>query len=92
MDEEIAEQYLLDSILTLADINMHQLNDRQACRQVGFADQIFISKSDLVPERERDQGALMHRLTHMNPARRRNHFTFRRSGDYRCLTCVVVST
>ena len=68
MDEEIAEQYLLDSILTLVDAKhaTTQLNDRQeARRQVGFADQIFISKTDLVAKGEVD--ALMHRLTHMNP-------------------------
>jgi len=68
MDEEVAEQYLLDSILTLVDAKhaAGQLNDRQeARRQVGFADQIFISKSDLVAKDEMD--ALMHRLKHMNP-------------------------
>jgi len=68
MDEEIAEQYLLDSILTLVDAKHAptQLNDRQeARRQVGFADQIFISKADLVAEDEVQ--ALMHRLKHMNP-------------------------
>ena len=68
MDEEIAEQYLLDSILTLVDAKhaVTQLNDRQeARRQVGFADQIFISKTDLVAAEEVD--ALMHRLKHMNP-------------------------
>ena len=68
MDEEIAEQYLLDSILTLVDAKhaATQLNDRQeARRQVGFADQIFISKTDLVAAEEVD--ALMHRLKHMNP-------------------------
>ena len=68
MDEEIAEQYLLDSILTLVDAKhaSTQLNDRQeARRQVGFADQIFISKTDLVAKGEVD--ALMHRLKHMNP-------------------------
>ena len=68
MDEEIAEQYLLDSILTLVDAKHAeaQLNDRQeARRQIGFADQIFISKTDLVAKGEVD--ALMHRLTHMNP-------------------------
>ncbi|MGH8833263.1 MAG: CobW family GTP-binding protein [Polaromonas sp.] len=68
MDEEIAEQYLLDSILTLVDAKhaQTQLNDRQeARRQVGFADQIFISKADLVAAGEVQ--ALMHRLTHMNP-------------------------
>ncbi|MFM7331345.1 MAG: CobW family GTP-binding protein [Brachymonas sp.] len=68
MDDEIAEQYLLDSILTLVDAKHAaiQLNDRQeARRQVGFADQIFISKSDLVAKDEVD--ALIHRLKHMNP-------------------------
>jgi G3E family GTPase len=68
MDDEIAETYLLDSILTLVDAKHAdgQLNDRQeARRQVGFADQIFISKTDLVAKDETD--ALIHRLKHMNP-------------------------
>ena len=68
MDDEIAESYLLDSILTLVDAKHapQQLNDRQeARRQVGFADQIFISKSELVSEEETE--ALIHRLKHMNP-------------------------
>ena len=68
MDDEIAESYLLDSILTLVDAKhaANQLNDRQeARRQVGFADQIFISKTDLVAKDEVD--ALMHRIKHMNP-------------------------
>ncbi len=68
MDDEIAESFLLDSILTLVDAKHaeQQLNDRQeARRQVGFADQIFISKTDLVSKDELE--ALMHRLKHMNP-------------------------
>ncbi len=68
MDDEIAETFLLDSILTLVDAKhaQNQLNDRQeARRQVGFADQIFISKSDLVSATELD--ALQHRIKHMNP-------------------------
>ena len=68
MDDQIAESYLLDSILTLVDAKhaAQQLNDRQeARRQVGFADQIFISKSDLVSEDSLH--ALEHRLKHMNP-------------------------
>ena len=68
MDDEIAESFLLDSILTLVDAKHapQQLNDRQeARRQVGFADQIFISKSELVDAKELD--ALQHRLKHMNP-------------------------
>jgi G3E family GTPase len=68
MDDEIAESYLLDSVLTLVDAKHAegQLDTRQeARRQVGFADQIFISKSDLVAKDEVD--ALIHRLKHMNP-------------------------
>ena len=68
MDDEIAESYLLDSILTLVDAKHanQQLDERQeARRQVGFADQIFLSKTDLVSAEE--TADLMHRLKHMNP-------------------------
>jgi G3E family GTPase len=68
MDDEVAESYLLDAIVTLVDAKHapQQLNDRQeARRQVGFADQIFISKSELVSAEDLD--ALTHRLKHMNP-------------------------
>jgi G3E family GTPase len=68
MDDEIAESFLLDSIITLVDAKHadKQLDDRQeARRQVGFADQIFISKTDLAAKEEVD--ALVHRLKHMNP-------------------------
>ncbi|MEY2876195.1 MAG: hypothetical protein RLZZ373_3566 [Pseudomonadota bacterium] len=68
MDDEVAESYLLDSILTLVDAvhAQKQLDDRQeARRQIGFADQLFISKADLVDETTLD--ALSHRLKHMNP-------------------------
>ena len=68
MDDEIAESFLLDSIITLVDARhaAQQLNDRlEAQRQVGFADQIFISKADLVSTDELE--ALQHRLKHMNP-------------------------
>ncbi len=77
MDDEIAESYLLDSVLTLVDAKHAEatLNERQeARRQIGFADQIFISKSDLVSEA--DVQALMHRIKHMNPRapQRKVHF------------------
>jgi len=77
MDDLVAESYLLDSILTLVDAKHAdgQLDTRQeARRQVGFADQIFISKADLVAEGEID--ALVHRLKHMNPRapQRQVHF------------------
>ncbi|MDE2617988.1 MAG: GTP-binding protein [Burkholderiales bacterium] len=68
MDDEIAESFLLDSVITLVDAKhaARQLDDRQeARRQVGFADQIFISKTDLVSAEDVD--ALQHRLKHMNP-------------------------
>jgi G3E family GTPase len=77
MDDEIAESYLLDSILTLVDAKHAegQLDARQeARRQVGFADQIFISKSELVDDAALQ--ALMHRIKHMNPRapQRKVHF------------------
>jgi G3E family GTPase len=77
MDDEIAESYLLDSVLTLVDAKhaAQQLDDRQeARRQIGFADQIFISKTDIVDAASVD--ALAHRLKHMNPRapQRRVHF------------------
>jgi G3E family GTPase len=68
MDDEIAESYLLDSILTLVDAKhaQGQLDTRQEARlQVGFADQIFISKADLVDGAAVE--ALSHRIRHMNP-------------------------
>ncbi len=68
MDDEVAESYLLDAILTLVDAKHapEQLNDRQeARRQVGFADQLFISKSELVSAHDLEE--LQHRLKHMNP-------------------------
>jgi G3E family GTPase len=68
MDDEVAESYLLDAVLTLVDAKHapQQLDDRQeARRQIGFADHLFISKADLVsPEALAD---LQHRLKHMNP-------------------------
>jgi G3E family GTPase len=77
MDDEIAESYLLDSVLTLVDAKHadQTLDTRQeARRQIGFADQIFISKSDLVGAEEVD--ALIHRIKHMNPRapQRKVHF------------------
>ena len=68
MDDEIAETFLLDSIQTLVDVKHanDQLDTRpEARRQVGCADQIFLSKTDLVDAAAVD--ALSHRLKHMNP-------------------------
>jgi G3E family GTPase len=77
MDDEIAESYLLDSILTLVDAKHadQQLDDRQeARRQVGFADQIFISKTDLVDGQTVE--ALIHRIKHMNPRAKQTRVNF----------------
>jgi G3E family GTPase len=68
MDDVVAESYVLDAIVTLVDAKHanQQLDSRQeARRQVGFADQIFISKADLVGKDE--VLSLIHRIKHMNP-------------------------
>jgi G3E family GTPase len=68
MDDEIAECYLLDSVLTLVDAKHaeQQLSARQEVRrQIGFADQIFIIKADLVEPAAVE--TLIHRIKHMNP-------------------------
>nr|WP_315593386.1 GTP-binding protein [uncultured Cupriavidus sp.] len=68
MDEEIASRYLLDAVITLVDAkhgNLQLDKQEEAQRQVGFADVIFITKSDLVGTAEVDD--LRHRLLHMNP-------------------------
>ena len=67
MDEEIASRYLLDAVVTLVDAkhgNLQLDKQEEAQRQVGFADTIFITKSDLVGQEEVDD--LRHRLRHMN--------------------------
>lgn len=68
MDDDVAESYMIDAIVTLVDAKhaQQQLDDRQeARRQVGFADQIFLTKTDLVSQAE--QQDLIHRIRHMNP-------------------------
>jgi len=68
LDEAIGNYYLLDSVITLVDA-MHgerQLDDfREAQEQVGFADRILMSKTDLVPEAGVER--LRRRLVHINP-------------------------
>ncbi len=51
MDDEVASQFRLDAILTVVDARhaMRQLDaHEEAQRQVGFADRILLSKTDLV--------------------------------------------
>jgi len=67
-DEDIGAYYLLDSILTVVDAKhaQRQLDEfHEAQEQVGFADRILLSKSDLVSED--DVKALLDRLRRMNP-------------------------
>jgi G3E family GTPase len=67
-DEDIGAYYLLDSILTVVDAKhaSKQLDEfREAQEQVGFADRILLSKSDLVLDEENQ--ALIKRLKQMNP-------------------------
>jgi G3E family GTPase len=67
-DEEIGNYYLLDSIITLVDAKHapKQLDEfREAQEQVGFADRILMSKTDLVSQEETE--TLSKRLKRMNP-------------------------
>ena len=68
MDDDVADHYVLDAVVTLVDAKhgLHQLTEHEeAQRQVGFADQIFITKTDLVTPAEVE--ALRNRLMRMNP-------------------------
>jgi len=67
-DEEIGNYYLLDSIITLVDAKHapKQLDEfHEAQEQVGFADRILLSKTDLTNEDETK--SLVERLKRMNP-------------------------
>jgi len=68
MDEGIHDQYLLDAVVTVVDAKHagKTLDDHdEARRQVGFADRILLSKTDLVDDANVDE--LMQRLRQMNP-------------------------
>jgi G3E family GTPase len=67
-DEEIGNYYLLDSILTVVDAKHapKQLDEfHEAQEQVGFADRILMSKTDLVSAGDVED--LSKRLRRMNP-------------------------
>ena len=67
-DEDIGGYYLLDSILTVVDAKhaSRQLDEfHEAQEQVGFADRILLSKTDLVSEEDVQQ--LSARIRRMNP-------------------------
>ena len=68
VDEEISQTYLLDAIVTVVDAKhaAAQLDaHHEAQEQVGFADRILLSKTDLVSVEEAH--ALEQRLRRMNP-------------------------
>ena len=68
MDEDLGNYYLLDSIVTLVDAKHaeQQLDDfREAQEQVGFADRILLSKTDLIDAAEQER--LKTRLVRINP-------------------------
>ncbi len=67
-DEDVGGYYLLDSILTVVDAKhaTAQLDEfREAQEQVGFADRILLSKTDLTQDEENQK--LIKRLKTMNP-------------------------
>ncbi|MDX2218375.1 MAG: GTP-binding protein [Burkholderiales bacterium] len=77
MDEDIHEQYLLDAVVTVVDAKhaQQQLDiHEEAQTQVGFADRLLLSKTDLVTDDE--VTALQDRLKRMNPraVQKRVHF------------------
>ena len=77
MDDDINRWYVLDAIVTVVDAKhaAQQLDEhREAQEQVGFADRILISKTDLASEE--DISALSGRMRKMNPRalQQRVHF------------------
>lgn len=68
IDEEVGANYMLDAVVTVVDARhaMQQLDEHEeAQRQVGFADKILLSKTDLVDGAAVD--ALSARLKRINP-------------------------
>lgn len=68
MDEDVATSYLLDGVITVVDAShaMQQLDQfEEAQRQVGFADRMLLSKTDLVSAAQ--VAELEGRLKRINP-------------------------
>jgi len=68
MDDEIAEYYRLDAVITVVDAKhgMTTLDTQpEAQKQVGFADRILVSKKDLVDDA--DYETLRARIVKINP-------------------------
>jgi G3E family GTPase len=69
MDQDIHQQYLLDAIITVVDSKhaMQQLDQHEEAQaQVGFADRILLSKTDLLLDAD-TLPTLTRRLKEMNP-------------------------
>ncbi len=80
VDEEVGAHYMLDAVLTVVDARhaMAQLDEHEeAQRQVGFADKLLISKTDLVDAPT--LAALKARLARMNPRAPITHVDFGRA-------------
>lgn len=68
VDEKVGASYMLDAVVTVVDARhaMQQLDDNEeAQRQVGFADKLLLSKTDLVQPEELE--ALTARIKRINP-------------------------
>lgn len=68
LDDEVATTYRLDAIITVVDAKhglMQLERHEEAQRQVGFADRLLLSKTDLVGADERE--VLVRRLVTINP-------------------------
>src|SRR3954463_2600701 len=92
MDESIHDQYLLDAVVTVVDAKHadKQLDEHdEARRQVGFADRILLSKTDLVDAPAKFD-ALVKRLRAMNPRSQqcKVHMGEAPTGDLLDLRCV----
>lgn len=68
MDDDIHEQYVLDAVITVVDAKHGEdtlTANGEARAQVGFADRILLSKTDLVAKEETEK--LIARMKRMNP-------------------------
>lgn len=68
VDDDVAERFMLDAVITIVDAvhGPNQLSEHaEAQAQVGFADRLLVSKSDLVDAQA--LSALRQRLMQMNP-------------------------
>ena len=68
LDEQISQRYLLDAVITLVDSvhAMRQLDEHeQAQAQIGFADRLLLSKTDLIDSEQIE--TVSQRLRQINP-------------------------